>query len=172
MYYYFESGEMISLILPINCKCSQLTVETQLLSSYNFKLNRRKVRRQILRDCSPFLPLFCAFQPDHCDNKLHTRTWHLCKLVFIKERSPASLVRGFPLFAQWDPLTYTDRAEEENEITWNCRQWKNQTMNGSYFLLSSWGFWNLTLLSMFHGNLIVQDHSVRIFCFFVLQLQR
>ena len=74
MYYYFESGEMISLILPINCECSQLTVETQLLSSYNFKLNRRKVRRQILRECSPFLPLFCAFQPDHCDNELHTRT--------------------------------------------------------------------------------------------------
>ena len=133
MYYYFESGEMISLILPINCECSQLTVETQLLSSYNFKLNRRKVRRQILRECSPFLPLFCAFQPDHCDNELHTRTWHLCKLVFIKGRSPASLVRCFPLFALWDPLTYTDPCRRRK---WNCM--KLQAMkksNNEWFIL-------------------------------------
>lgn len=162
---------MISLILPIDYECSQLTVETQLLSSYNFKLNRRKVRRQILRECSPFLSLFCAFQPDHCDNELHTRTWHLCKLVFIKGRSPASLVRCFPLFALWDPLTYTDPCRRRK---WNCMKlqaMKKSNRNGSYFLLSSWasslkGFWNLTLLPMFQGNLIVQDHSVRIFCFF------
>ena len=52
------------------------------------------------------------------------RIWHLRELVFIKGRSPGSLVRCFPLFALWGPLTRTDPCRRRK---WNCMQWKNQT---------------------------------------------
>ena len=104
------------------------------------------------------------------------RMWPLCELVFIKGRSSGSLVRCFPLFALWDPLTHTDSCRRRKSNCLKLQAMKKSNRNSSYFLLSSWasslkGFRTSTLVPMFQGNLIAQDHSVRIY-FFVLQLQR
>ena len=56
------------------------------------KLRKKKLYRRLL---------FCAFQAD--DNKLQAYL-HLQELVFIKERSPGSLVRCFQLFCSMRSL--------------------------------------------------------------------
>ena len=120
------------------------------------KLRKKKLYRSLL---------FCAFQADHYMITSFKRMWPLCELVFIKGRSPGSLVRCFPLFALWDPLTHTDPCRRRKSNCLKLQAMKKSNRNSSYFLLSSKpsslkGFWNSTLLPMFQGNLIAQDHSV------------
>ena len=52
------------------------------------KLGKKKLYRRLL---------FCAFQPDHYDNKLQGYVT-LARACFYKGRSSESLVRCFPLF--------------------------------------------------------------------------
>ena len=71
-------------------------------------------------------------------------------------------------------LTHTDQCRRKK---WNClkkQAMKKSNRNSSYFILGSWasslkGFWNSTLVPMLQGNLLAQDHSVRIFFFSSLQ---
>ena len=105
------------------------------------------------------------------------RMWPLHELVFIKDRSPGILVRCFPLFALWDPLTHTEPCRRRQRNCLKLQAMKKSNWKSSYFL-SSWasslkGFWNSTLVPTFQGNLLAQDHSLRFFFFFFfLQLQR
>jgi len=131
------------------------------------KLRKKKLYRRLL---------FCAFQPDHYDNKLQAYPT-LARACFYKgyiSRKSSSLLSV--ICTMRDSLTHTDPCRKRK---WNCMKlqaMKKSNRNSSYFLFISWasslkGFWNSTLVPMFQGNLIALDHSVRIF-FFFLQLQR
>ena len=107
-----------------------------------------------------------------------SRMWHLHELVFIKGGSPAkcgSLLSV--IYSMTHLLTHTDQCRRKK---WNClkkQAMKKSNRNSSYFILSSRasslkGFWNSTMVRMLQGNLLAQDHSVRIFFFFFLSLQR
>ena len=99
--------------------------------------------------------------------------WHLHELVFIKGGSPAKCGSLLSVIMT-HLLTHTDQCRRKK---WNClkkQAMKKSNRNSSYFILSSWasslkGFWNSTLVPMLQGNLLAQDHSVRIFFFSSLQ---
>ena len=103
------------------------------------------------------------------------RIWHLHELVFMKGGSPAECGSLFSvIYSMTHLLTHTDQCRRRK---WNClkkQAMKKSNRNSSYFILSSWasslkGFWNSTLVPMLQGNLLAQDHSVRIFFFSSLQ---
>ena len=84
----------------------------------------RKIRKKKKNFISVFY--FALFRPDHYDNKLQAHLT-LVQACIYKGKISSKSSSLLSIICYEIPLRTRIRAEEENEIAWNCRQWKNQT---------------------------------------------